>query len=297
MFDVIYFANPYDLMVNPIHSVNYLTNKDILPIYINYGYDIGLNTTLMRLLSYELNIPWKIFTDTTYSLNDYNKYQPMHGENVILSGYAKMDKLYTYSNSYKHKNGRKKILISPHHTVDMKMLPLSNFLLYFDEIKNLPLKYDMVDFVFRPHPLLFTTLINHGYWTEEQVHNYIKDIQNNGMIYSKESDYLHLFFECDAIINDCGSFTVEWLFTGKPGCFMLNKDLKSYHVTQLMKKSLEKYNIAKNFKDVESFIEKIVNENFDDNVVEDWIKDNIMINYPDVSEKIIEELNSRLIQI
>ena len=40
-FDIIYCANPYDSMVNEVHGVKYLSQKNVLPIYINYGYSIS----------------------------------------------------------------------------------------------------------------------------------------------------------------------------------------------------------------------------------------------------------------
>ena len=35
-FDIIYCANPYDAMVNKVHGVQYLSTKDVLPVYITY---------------------------------------------------------------------------------------------------------------------------------------------------------------------------------------------------------------------------------------------------------------------
>ena len=288
-FDIVYYANPYDSMTDYCHSIQYAATKHVLPIYVSYGYDVGHYTTLSRLQNPELNLVWKCFVDTVYTFQDYKKYQIFKGENVSLVGYSKMDK---FDSQKRVDNSRKKILITPHHTVNMPSLPLSNFLSYYDLILQLPEMFPDIDFVFRPHPLLFTALINNNFWTKEQVNDYLDKLQAMGVEYSYGGDYLSLYSECDAIINDCGSFTVEWLFTGKPGCFVYNEKLKDKHLTLLMQKAIGAYDIAHSREDIIDFIKKVEKNEYQcNNRMQDWVKENIAINYPDVSSHIIQEID------
>lgn len=289
-FDIIYYANPYDKMVHRNHSIKHGIKMGVLPVYISYGYDVGQITTLSRLKNPELNLIWKYFVDTTYSLDDLKKHQVVKGRNAVLTGYCKMDKLSQYD--YKETE-RKKILIAAHHTVDTDIIPLSNFLYYYKLILQLPKIYPGVDFVFRPHPLLFTTLVNKRIWTQEQVEQYINCFMNNGGTYSCEGDYLQLFVDCDAIINDCGSFTIEWLYTGKPGCFVYNSKLKEKQLTTLMKNAISCYTIARSEKEIIGFIDDIISEKKKCGEISPWIKDNIMLNYPNTASVILDELNIR----
>ena len=41
----------------------------------------------------ELSLFWKVFAETTFTYKDYKTYEIIHGRNVVLSGYAKMDEL------------------------------------------------------------------------------------------------------------------------------------------------------------------------------------------------------------
>lgn len=287
-YDIIYFANPYDSMVHEFHSIKYASRKDVLPIYVSYGFDIGSKTTYSRLINPELNLVWKCFTDTTYSRDDYKKYQLLKGKNVVLAGYAKMDELKNYSLKEKR---RKKVLITPHHTVTMSILPLSNFMEYYSLILDLPILFPDIDFVFRPHPLLFTTLITQGIWNEDQVKDYLNEINRKGIEYSVGGEYLNLFAECDAIINDCGSFAVEWLYTGKPGCFVYSKRLDDSFLTTLMQRAIKKYSIAKSQEDIIQFLRTVEEKENQELVIEPWIRENIMINYPNVSEFILKQLD------
>ncbi len=291
-FDIVYYANPYDEMVHDYHKICYGCSRNVLPIYVSYGFEAARKIALGRLRSRGLNLVWKVFTDTTYTYNDYKKYQIIKGKNVVLAGYSKMDELYKPDMSINRDNDRKKILISPHHTVALKDLPLSNFLKYYDLILELPDMFPDVDFVFRPHPLLFITLLNLRLWEQKDVDCYIHMLEEKGVEYSTAGDYLGLFRECDAIINDCASFSIEWLYTGKPGCFVYNDKLRKKHLTTLMNKALEKYMIAKNREDIISFVDRISTNNYTVNDdMNQWVSENIAINYPAVSDFLINEID------
>ena len=48
-FDIIYFANPYDAMAQEVHSIQYAATRNVLPVYVNYGYDVGYYTMYSRM--------------------------------------------------------------------------------------------------------------------------------------------------------------------------------------------------------------------------------------------------------
>ncbi len=287
-FDIIYCCNPYDPMAHRLHSIEYLSTQDVLPIYINYGFDCLRETTYSRYLCKELNLVWKCFADTVFSYEDYIRVQPLRGKNVFLSGYAKMDDLVSIPET---KHDRLKILISPHHTVQYEQAPLSNFLRLYKEILLLPDLYPEIDFVFRPHPLLFPTLRSCGLWDDERIDQYLSDLARKGVVYSPEGDYLHLFRECDAIIHDCGSYTVEWLFTGKPACFVRNPVLKDSQLTRLMLEAMKQHCIAKDFDDIRMFINELLVSPDRKRQISKSFLDGIMINYPNVSAYVAREID------
>lgn len=295
-FDVIYYCNPYDDLVHKYHSIRHASSNQVLPIYVTYGYDISSFYTYERLRSIAINSLWRCYTDTVFSYQDYLKHETRKGRNVKLIGYSKMDLLKDSLESTPPSE-RKNILITPHHTVNDRYLPLSNFLSYSDLILKLPELFADVDFVFRPHPLMFVNLVNNGIWTEDDVESYIKMLKGKGIIYSSGGSYFDLFAKADAIINDSGSFTIEWLFTGKPGCFVKNPNLSESQLTNLMKKAISKYSIAKSEADIIAFVEKIANNDCStgEYVMDEWVKTNIAVNYPHVSEELLIDLESSLV--
>lgn len=289
-FDIIYFANPYDAMAQEVHSIQYAATRNVLPVYVNYGYDVGYYTMYSRMKGPELNLVWKYFTETVYSQEDCRKLQIIQGNNVVLTGYAKMDALSRFSSG--RAGERKKILITSHHTVNIEELPLSNFMTYYKLLPELPKMFPEVDFVFRPHPLLFFRLTDGNLWTEEQVNGYLEELGRVGIEYSDGGEYLHLFAECDAMINDCGSFTLEWLFTGKPGCFVFNEDLREEHLTTQMNEAITRYRVARSAEDIISFVSDVAGGRYPTECcMDDWTRENIAVNYPHVAEKILEEMD------
>ena len=98
---------------------------------------------------------------------------------------------------------------------------------YFkDYILELPKKFPNIDFVFRPHPLLFVNMINEGIWTKNDRDLYIEQLKNVGIEYSLGGDYFVEFVNSDALIHDCSSFMVEYLFLDKPCCFIVKDNTK-----------------------------------------------------------------------
>lgn len=285
-FDIVYCANPYDSMVNEVHSIKYLSTQNVLPVYINYGCLVDQYSYKYVMPLLEMSLFWKVFADENYSLKDFHKYELCKGNNVEITGYAKMDAL---ADCVIKKSKRKRVIIAPHHTINAKVLPLSNFLELSDFILELPRKYPNIDFIFRPHPLLFTNMVNEVGWKQSQVEDYIKSVEESGMIYSCGGDYLEIFANSDAIIHDCASFIMEYLYTSNPCCFVAKKQNKDIF-SKLGQNCLKYYYLAYNKNEILNFIDAVVQSETDPLKIkrEKFLKEKIAINYPNVSKKILE---------
>ncbi|MBR2123611.1 MAG: hypothetical protein IJ934_00300 [Acetobacter sp.] len=253
-----------------------------------------------------VNLCWKVFVGTKDNFDDFCKYAPLKGENVILSGHCKMDGLALIK---RKKSDRKKIILAPHHTVDIddtSSLPLSNFLTYSDLFLELPQKYPQIDFVFRPHPTLFIILsgiVLRGEtgvigWGKERVDDYIKKMSSFPNVeYQEGGDYFETFVNSDAIIHDCASFIMEYLYTGHPPLYLLrNKESIKEVFAPIGQKCLEHYYQAFNEQDIINFIEEVVLKG-NDPLKEQRIKfaqEEIMVNYPHVSDFILQHIKDEL---
>ncbi|EEO7736005.1 hypothetical protein G6U45_001838, partial [Campylobacter coli] len=129
---------------------------------------------------------------------------------------------------------------------------------------------------------------------------YLEDMKNNSnVIYDDNmSYYFQSFADSDAIIHDCGSFTAEYLFTGKPACYMLmQEDDISNKFLNIGQKCLENYYHAFNEKDIINFIQDVV---IDEN---DTLKESrelfskyLKINYPFVGETILKYIQDEILK-
>ena len=279
----------YDEMVNELHGIKYLSTKTVLPVYISYGCLADKYCCNVTIPLLETSLFWKVFADNKYSVKDYKKYELSKGKNVTCTGYVKMDNL---SKIQETPHSRKNVIIAPHHTINNPALPLSNFLTYYDFILELPERYPEIQFVFRPHPLLFINLVNEKIWTAEQLEAYKNKLKEKGIIYSYGGNYFDVFVNSDAIIHDCSSFIVEYLYTGKPCCFVGNSHFKSIF-SKLGKACLKNYYVAFDKEQIISFIENvIINEK--DTLKEtrkQFAENNIKLNYPNVSKIILKEIS------
>ena len=112
------------------------------------------------------------------------------------------------------------------------------------------------------------------------------------MIYSVGGDYFDIFVNSDAIIHDCSSFVVEYLYTGKPCCFMAKKNYKKIF-SVLGKSCLKNYYLAFDKEQITDFIENVV-INGNDKLKkkrEIYAAKNLALNYPNVSKKILSEIS------
>lgn len=294
--DIASFANPYDHMTHNFYTIRHYIIKGALPFYINYGTmpDLYGRDYVINLDS--LNACWKVFVDTKDNLDDVKKYTFTKGKNAVLTGYCKMDSLVKIE---KKNLERKKIIIAPHHTVENPKFPLSNFLQYSDFFLELPKKYPDIDFVFRPHPLLFVNLLNQGIWSQEKIDEYLKIMTScSNVEYQEGGGYFETFVNSSAIIHDCSSFLMEYLYTGHPACYMLkDKSLINEIFAPIGQKCLENYYLACSEKDIKEFIDKIViseNDLMKENRI-NFAKNELMINYPNVAKFIIEDIKKDLV--
>lgn len=287
-FDIACFANPYDHMTNNLYTIDYWSQNSVLPIYVNYCFMISQYSRKYVINLKSMNLCWKIFADTEENLEEFKKYTARKGENAVLSGYCKMDELFSVN---KQKTTRKKIIISPHHSVNMSGLKLSNFLQYYNFFLELPDIYPQIDFVFRPHPLLFVTLSNDDLWGKERVEEYINKITSYpNVIYQNGGNYFDTFLNSDGIIHDCGSFIMEYLYTENPACYMVSSANNEF--LPITKNSLKHHYLASNKQEIIDFIENIIlkENDFMKNDRIKFAKEKIMINYPNVADYILENI-------
>jgi len=289
LFDTIYIASPYELDKHKFHSLSYLSKQNLLPFFIQYGLcNVKFGTRVVAAIP-SMSFLWKVFLNNKFDFNDFKKYELISGKNTIVSGYAKMD---DFVNLKRQNSDKKRIIIAPHHSIKSQNLQISNFLYYYDLLLELPKMFPNIEFIFRPHPHLFVNLLNYGFWNQKEIDEYIVKIKNT-MTYSIGGDYLQIFANADGIVHDCASFISEWLYSGKRGCYVSFDGNIFKEVSKLGKISLSFYDIAKNKDDIINYIKRVENDT-NEAINLEIAKENIMVNYPNSSQFIVDEIKKAL---
>lgn len=293
--DIVAYPSPYELSkfrYNPRYSVG----RRFLPICVNYGYYRSkYDRVVMAGQSYAYM--WKAFFECEETVAEYRKYSAVGGSNADLVGYVKMDALAAVART---PHSRKRILVAMHHSVDggtNKMLSLANFIEYADFFQKLPERYPEIDFVFRPHPFLFKVMARTRKWSEDKVANYVKCLRaKENVIWSDGGDYFREFAESDGCIQDCGSFLVEYFYTGKPCCYMLKspEDITS-KFSPLGEKCLSHCYLAYDTQAIDDFIRRVVVDGCDEKASgRNEFAKTIAVNYPHAARVALNHIKSYL---
>ncbi|MGL5904624.1 MAG: CDP-glycerol glycerophosphotransferase family protein, partial [Cetobacterium sp.] len=260
--DMIFYTNPHEgTTKNEYFIKNY---SEILSCYVPYFLDVAKLYDIQYNSIFH-NLVWKIFTETSMHKEIANKYARVKDVNRVVIGAPGLDiyhdKKYNPKNIWK-KDCRKKIIWAPHQMLsDNPLLKLSTFETYCEKILEISKKYQSeIQLAFKPHPMLKVNLEKK--WGKEKVDNYYNSWINGENTFLVNGAYEDLFLTSDALIHDCASFTLEYLYLNKPVLY-LNDDLNREEVfNEIGYKAYNVHYQAINEFEIENFIkENVLKEN------------------------------------
>ena len=118
---------------------------------------------------------------------------------------------------------------------------------------------DRIQFVFKPHPRLYTELCEHEEWGEEKTNAYYEAWKTMDNTQLQTGEFVDLFMTSDAMIHDSGSFSVEYHYSGKPVMYVAdNIEEQILNKNELGEKAMRLHYIAKTKQDIIDFIENVV---------------------------------------
>lgn len=215
--DVIVYLSPYNEQVDSRYRITRLRN--ILSIYMPYGFALSSNNNL--LFNQPLhNLAYRVFYETSIHKQMASKYAVNGGANVEVSGSLISDKISAAQkiDGLNTQKLKKTIIWAPHHTIDED--GFSSFLQISQLMLDLAIKYkDVVNWVFKPHPILKSNLYNHSLWGKQRTDEYYQMWGSSEFSTMENGEYAELFVESDALILDSISFVAEYLFVNKPMLF------------------------------------------------------------------------------
>lgn len=258
--DIIFYQKPYPECypeyMRPEHHPYALFN------YVLYGFH-GFNAwwSFNQGLFY---YAWQIYYENQLLADEHRRFMPRRGRNIVVTGLPIQDQLNispaAVDDPWKDHSGKKRIIYAPHHTIAgicMDGIDFGTFLDYSDFMLEMAEKYkDEVWIAFKPHPCLYKNL--RSVWGEERVKVYYQKWANleNGQL--ETGAYTGLFMHSDAMIHDCGSFTIEYHYTHNPVLYLTKGEHHSDSLSRLSKRAYELHYKAQKRDDIERFIINVI---------------------------------------
>lgn len=290
MLDFACIVNPYESMTHRFCQAEYLAEKNVKTFFIHYTYSVTCFDKKTYALPHFANF-WKVFISNELTLSEL-KNDGIHVQNFKVIGYPKLDCVNQFTE--RENSRRKKIVLAPHHTFDYNELALSAWNTFADLYHLLPLRYQNVDFIFRPHPLWEINLKNFLGWSDVEFNQLLGKILNNtNVVYSCEDNYIDLFNSSDGLIHDCGSFLVECLYTLKPCCYMMKESKVSENFNVVGKLALGLHYHAYTIEQVYDFMDNVI-LNGNDSMLEmrsSKAREYLIVNHPYSSEVVLKYIS------
>lgn len=292
--DLVFYSSLWTDYMHPKYSEKSL--RKYLKGYVNYGFsntagDWGYASAFHGLM-------WRYFAECEDIRKIAQEVQPREMQNIVVTGYPIYDEYDEAANDlsmWKNANPKlKRIIWAPHHSIQGHdgLLKLSTFLEIAETMLELAESHkSKCQFAFKPHPLLLQALYDHPEWGKVRADAYYKkwvDGENTCLV---TGGYMSLFKTSDAMIHDCGSFIVEYLYTQKPVLYLGgNREEQSNIVGR---KAYAAHYHGSDINDIVVFLENVVVKGRDDMkpVREQFYKEVLLPpNGKSVAENMLDEI-------
>lgn len=218
--DMIVYPQPYDSSYED-EAANWLHNRDCLIVHTPYSVPLSE-------LEWYINIPmhnlaWKFYVASEIHAEVSRRIADNRGENAVVIGEPHADefKEALAADPWKQISDgkrRKRLIWAPHFTiVSYNMFDRPDFNWSYKIMQELAIKHkDTLQIAFKPHPRLKSELYKHAQWGPERTEEFYRFWAEGETTQLETGDFVDLFKSSDAMVHNCGSFTAEYLFTGKP---------------------------------------------------------------------------------
>lgn len=259
--DIILYYQPYMDVVPPEHV--YIRHLKSLLLYVNYAFITMGDSPLIAPSM--CNYSWLVFVENALVANAKKKSIGWRANNVRVTGIPMQDILIKprdcFDNPWKDNAGRKRIIYAPHHSIPGSCnycIEYSTFLELGEYMLEMAEKYkDSCFFAFKPHPLLYNKLL--VAWGGQRTDDYYNRWANLENSQYSPGEYSGLFMHSDAMIHDCSSFQVEYLYTKNPVMFLDAASYKADELNEFGRMAHNMHYIGRCKQDIEDFIQNVIN--------------------------------------
>lgn len=257
-YDYIFLNVPYSNQYPEKYSLHYLSRHGNL-CYIPYGTGYSKNNALLYT-SYNLDLLSHISylfaaSPSTYRFSEdkLHIWEKKFKKKIVYDvGYPRFDLLRNVKNNNKIST----ILYLPRWTTNNEIgNEKSSFIDFKDSFFNIANNHPDINFIMRPHPLMFDNLLKNKIITEEELENILIKFDSCKNVHLDNSkNYLDSLIKADCLICDFSSIVIEYFLLNRPIIYLGN--IKS--IDDCYSKMVESFYIPDNLNQIESLIDSII---------------------------------------
>ncbi len=259
--DIVFYGSPYPTS----YSKGHYFDSNLEYVFCGCDYCINITKHVAHLKHLWYDFCWQFYVEHEDVAIRKREILGEKANNILVTGVPNQDELQmpkeAFVDPWKDRTGKKRIIYAPHHSfkgVNGDGIEFATFLDYGEIVLELAKKYqDKVTFAFKPHPFLYIRLLD--IWGKEKTDAYYqqwKDLPNTQF---ENEGYFGLFKYSDAIIHDCASFLVEYLYMDNPSLFLVAESNNIDDMFDFVKDCYYSHEQAYCANDIELFIKNVIN--------------------------------------
>lgn len=259
--DIIFYQKPY--LDTYLPYVKYIDNLDRLFCYTNYYF---FNTKEPRIFRGDTiyKIAWQIYVENESVKNEMSSIIGKNKRAILPTGLVMADSLLLQRSNEEDPwtcdRTKKRIIYAPHHSIAdfyTGSIDYGTFDIFGEYILQLAIKYrNRIHMAFKPHPVLYGKLVR--IWGQEKTDIYYNKWSQLEHTQFEDGEYVALFQYSDAMIHDCNSFTIEYMYMNKPALYLVRNDNHLDCVSDIGKECFANHYHGKTREDIEKFLLNVI---------------------------------------
>lgn len=213
--DVVFYQHPWE--ISPCQSP-LAVSKYALTFYVPYFLPTYGIPELECRQDFHRNLFCHVVLNKDW-VHYYAKYlgRDIYSGKLMPLGHPMLDVYWQMAHKKKVLEADRWVIYAPHwsipHPKNTNALNLSTFMETGRPMLEYALRHPEIKWLFKPHPTLRTVL--YKILPRQEVDDYYAQWERLGKV-CYNGDYVELFFESQALITDCDSFLIEYVFSGNP---------------------------------------------------------------------------------
>lgn len=221
--DYLFFTRPYNAYMPPEYSSHVVSRYTRICV-LSYAFTLTeeiYRSTLNK--DFFCNV-YLYFAENTYAMEKHIRhFQSRHRKGLqrsVCYGMAALEEILCAKDrpapAWDFSKQEFRVMWTPRWTTD-PALGGSNFFVYRQAMLEYAGAHGDVDFLFRPHPLMFDNFLKTGEMTEGEIEVYkheIAELPNVSL--DQEKEYGATIWNSSVLVSDISGFMPEYFITGKP---------------------------------------------------------------------------------